>query len=424
MTAHTKRLIVILNAALALMAAAALVRMFTKGGVSFDFHCYYQAGNFIWQGADPYRAFLERKDVDLPLRYLDGVTVTEGAIDPFRARCVAGNTAPTVFLLAPLARFSWDTAHTIWRLLNVLLAFSIAGILLKITGHKIASAEGFLLLLLILVQISTREALEFGQTSLLVSFCIFASMFLSYHDRDPLRAVASGVLLGFALSKFLLAFPLLLLFLYRRRILEVAAAVCVQAAGVWGITLLGTDLASVLREYIEIFMRHAGPGTQDGVYLTAGLLKGWQPYSYYLLAAGSMVLGVLLLRWHLRRSAKSGGSLQTDLVLLTVVMLWNLLVFYHRRYDYVAASSFLALVVFLSGPHYGSVLRTARDRILAYSGAAGILAFWTLPFYRIFAESAYRGLFNIFTLAALCLSAWILFRLRPGEDAYPIPRPS
>jgi hypothetical protein len=421
MTAHKKWLALILNATLAVLAAASLVRVFTKSEGSFDFHCYYYAGNLIWQGSDPYRAFLEHKEVDLPIAYLDGVTVAEGKIDPFRARCVAGNTAPMVFLLSPLARFSWDPASTIWRVLNTLLALAVGWILLKILGRKIATLEGMALLLLILVQVPTREVLELGQTSLLVSFCVFASLFLSYGDRTPWRAAASGLLLGLALSKFLLAFPLLLLFLYRRRFLEVAVALCLQAAGIWGIALLGTGVPSVIEEYWRIFTMHAGPGAQDGVYLTAGLLKGWQPYSYYILAAGSLALGALLLRWHRRQSERNGESLQTDLVLLTVLMLWNLLVFYHRRYDYVGAGSFFAVVLFLSSPHFRPAMRAARERMAAYCMAAAIAAFWSLPFYRALSKAVYRGLFNVCTLAALGLSIWVLFRLKsvPNEAFNP-----
>jgi bacteriorhodopsin len=120
-----------------------------------------------------------------------------------------------------------------------------------------------------------------------------------------------------------------------------------------------------------------------------------------------------LLRWHLDRSRVPGEEVGSDICLLTIVMLWNLLVFYHRRYDYVAAISFPALIIFmLDNPQMTIKLsNTARTTICCLTGV--IMAFWILPIYRIMGDSTYRYLFNTCTIAALAISTWILFRLVP-----------
>jgi hypothetical protein len=259
--------------------------------------------------------------------------------------------------------------------------------------------------------------LDLGQTSLLIVFCLFASLFLSYRNRTTGRAIASGLLLGLAISKPLLAFPLLLLFVYRHRIIELMTAALVQFAGICGVALLGTGISEIIAEYFEIFMMHAGPGTQDGLYLTAGLLKGWMPYSYILIAIGSAVLGFVLFQW-IRKSSKAlTVDIRTDLVLLTVLMLWNLLVFYHRRYDYVASVSFIAIMVALFVNSGGLILRSAREKTCAFLLAGAASAYWILPVYRLLSQTAYRSLFNVLMLFALTLSTWILFRLANSKQA-------
>ena len=128
----TKRAIWLANAALLILSSAALIRIAAKDGLgSFDFHCFWYGGNLIWQGTDPYRAFIEKQKVELPINYIDSVTVEEGPIDPFDRQCAPGNAAPVLFFLYPLARLSWEAAHNTWFILNILFAVMIGGIPLK-----------------------------------------------------------------------------------------------------------------------------------------------------------------------------------------------------------------------------------------------------------------------------------------------------
>jgi hypothetical protein len=408
------RIFIVIQALLFLIAVAAVIRIFSKDvNGPYDFHCFWNGGNFIWQGTDPYRAFLDKLEVRLPLRYLDGITITEGPIHPFKVSCVPGNTAPVVFLISPLARFSWPTASRIWNIVNLLLSIAVVWILLEIFNISLFSHGGVLLLSLFILQTSTREALECGQTSLLIVFCMFASMLLSYRDRTPMKAIASGLLLGLAISKPLLAFPVLLLFLIRRRGIEVLAAAAVQIVGVWCISLLGTRLPAVMSEYVQIFMMHAGPGAKDGMYLTAGLLEPWIPYSYLVIASGTAVFVFILLKWF--RTSVMKTDLRTDTILLTVVMFWNLLIFYHRRYDFVAAGAFLAFMICFFADAAGSVWRSTREKRLVYGFAGVLVTYWIIPAYRILGQMAYRSLFNLCTITGLVLSTWILFRLNRGR---------
>jgi hypothetical protein len=271
------------------------------------------------------------------------------------------------------------------------------------------SHEGFLLILLILVQVGTRETIETGQTSLFIALCMFGSMYLSYYRRTATETIASGLLLGLAISKILLTFPLCLLFLYRRRYWEILIAACVQVLGVWGIASLGTGLPGIIDEYWQIFMIHAGSGERNGMSLPAGLLKELSPYSYILVAIGSIALVLVLIKWHQKAGIQKNG-VRTDFILLTVLMIWNLLVFYHRRYDYVAASTFIILLVSLFSPVYCGAELGVREKMVVRSLGLFVLGTWTLPFYWVLKESVYRSLFNIATITALLISTWLLFQ--------------
>src|SRR5947208_1751703 len=107
-----------------------LVAVFSSGRVllrgaettAVDFHSCWYAAHFLWQGTDPYRAILERREPELPISYLDGSNLTIG-----RAAQVGivlpGNAPLFLLVIAPLSRISWPVASKIWTLLNLALAF-------------------------------------------------------------------------------------------------------------------------------------------------------------------------------------------------------------------------------------------------------------------------------------------------------------
>ncbi len=106
-----------------------------------------------------------------------------------------------------------------------------------------------------------------------------------------------------------------------------------------------------------------------------------------------------------------------ELLLLTIIMLWNLLMFYHRRYDYVLGILLIALVVLKIG-------EPADEFELAGSQKRGVLLItalvaivWILPLYLALGDVLYLYLFNLASLAALALAVWLLFRLRIQSPA-------
>lgn len=121
--------------ALTLMALFSIGRILTKtkSGIDFFFLIWYP-GHFLWQGADPYAAALEKRIPNLPIHYWDGFVATEFTfpIDPMPT-----NPAPVVLLFAPLARFSWHYAMALWVFINVGLLVVVVWSVARLLDHRL-----------------------------------------------------------------------------------------------------------------------------------------------------------------------------------------------------------------------------------------------------------------------------------------------
>ncbi len=323
-----------LNAGLALARGAARA-VGTSGGI--DFHSYWYAGHFLWEGASPYRAYVERLEPATPIRYLDGVTETGPVARPGLARTPA-NTAPLALLLAPLARLSWSSAWGIWFGISLVCLLAIPWLTTGLwpEGER-DRVVAWLLFLVFLGLQGSRVALWTGQTTLLS----LALMILALRLRAR-RPWLAGALLGVALSKYSLALPAALFFLLERRWRPLAAAALVQLAGLLAVSAIGGEpVLETARAYAGMVTRHAGlPGIHLGDLLGgAGI---WPA-----LAAAALTGAVALALWRRARRPLAdpgapGALSPAGWAVLAALSLWTVLVAYHRVYDTVLALPFLA----------------------------------------------------------------------------------
>ena len=87
-----------------------------------DLFTYWRINHFTRQGEDPYQAFLQDADIQLPVSYINGDTATthpivETGVDQKRP----GNSPPIMVLLLPLSFLTWGTAKVIWMVLSIAL---------------------------------------------------------------------------------------------------------------------------------------------------------------------------------------------------------------------------------------------------------------------------------------------------------------
>ena len=404
---------IVLLVLVTLVSLLSVGRVLSKGGrPGLDFHSYWYPGHFIWQGTDPYRAVLDEREPSLPVYYLDGETVTEGQVAQSGWRGTPANTAPIVLLLAPLSRLSWPTALAGWQFLNLGLALLVPWLIVKLLRQNLLSWKGWLVLTVFFSLIATREALEYGQTSILILVCMLAGWYLGQH-----HPVVAGLLLGIALSKYSLAFPVFLLFVYKRWFKGLAVSIAVQLVGILAVATSGkTSPFDVIESYIQILKLHLG---LPGMHLTGGILKNLGVLSSVILLVGSVVVLTLLVHWylsHLDLGIPSDCIAEFNLV--TIVMLWDLLVFYHRRYDNVAGILFVALVIlcvhgrvdeFAIGIPFGL---SYRLRVLVYVVTGLISLAWIMPTYLLLGDQLYVYSFQLANVTALAVSIWLLFKIR------------
>jgi len=296
-----------------------------------DLYTYWYAGLHIRQGTDPYRAFLDGVDPNLPIRFLDGEVADKRQIIRPELQPAPGLTFPLIFLLTPFAWFSFQTAKIGWFILLMLMNLLIPGLsFIALFKQKHIPKLPYLVMLAIFMGFSsTRYASISGQPSILV----IALMLLAWIWAKD-RPYLSGILLGIALSKYSIAlgFWIYFTFFEWRPKLSLSAA-GVQIVGLVGLAWLGEiSILQAIDGYIQLFLHHA---PMEGIQLTS-LLPGISAYSPPLAIGLTLVTGIPLVALR-RRIALESKPLESQLILrsllLTVLTFWSLMVAYHRAYD-------------------------------------------------------------------------------------------
>jgi hypothetical protein len=327
---------------------------------------------------------------------------------------VPANTAPLVMLVSPLSWFSWPVASRLWMLINIGLGLSLACLVLIAVRPQVRVWPFLAVVGLLFSLTSTREALETGQTTLIVLVLMMGA-----HVAVRRHPWLAGILLGFALSKYSLAFPLVLLWLLQRRWRPLLLAGGVQVAGLlllWGLD--GSNPITTLGRYWAMIQFHAD---MVGMHLRGGLLAETGAMGLIIVGLLTLLVGGVTAHALGRDQARQLRLLPADTpyayLLLVVIMLWNLLALYHRRYDHTAVILYLALVLFslpAYGAGHGRWFRTLQLVAIAQA------AIWILPIYAVTGNGWYVALFTAANLLALggalfLLSRDSLTRATPGS---------
>ncbi len=403
-------LIAALLISLAVLAIVAHYHIVSKGtDHAIDFYSYYRSGQVIWQGLDPYQVAL----ADQP----PGILPLPGDPIPADWRAIPSNTAPVLLLVALLARLPWEPALALWTIVNLGLVLLNGALVVRLFGGKFLSARGLLLVLVFALLVATREVIETGQTTLLIF--VFMLMALMMGQRHP---VAGGIWLGLALSKISLAFPAALFFLYKRWFRGLFIAIVVQLLGFALMAVIGkTSPFDTGLAYLKIVLLH---NDLPGYHLMSGILHNAGQLAVPIVLLGSIGLWGLLAVWfRLRRPAAEPYSSAAALVLFSIIMQWNLLTFYHRRYDNAVNILFIAMVVLWVNSQRRLFRITTLQQRLVNTVALISTVVWIVPLYQVMDADAYKALYNLCSLAALAISVWLLFRIPQHDEADELHRP-
>jgi hypothetical protein len=215
---------------------------------------------------------------------------------------------------------------------------------------------------------STRFAAASGQITFLVLDLMLVTLVLS--ERKPWLA---GACLGMALSKYSLAIGIFLVFLLfdpNPRLLLGAALV--QLAGVIGLMFLsGSGFLEIVNEYLRMALWHAG---REGIHLAAAFRA--QEYLLWIALGLTLLVAIPLAVWSLRNAIwRRDRSISTlnRFQLATILLMWSLLIGYHRAYDALSAIVFFNLVFCLEKKPEFWVLQTRTREILSFFAGFALL---------------------------------------------------
>jgi SAM-dependent methyltransferase len=398
---------------------------FSRAG-SIDFHSYWYSGQFVRQGIDPYTSYIQARQPPTPVEYLDGPPTLQPPVGQPGLADVPANTAPMVLLLSLFSYFTWPTAKVLWMASNLAFMVLIPILLIRLLPGDQSFDFTFkaIIFLGFLGLFGVRNTAGNGQTGLFVMLLMLAAWLMA--SRNWLWA---GIALGMALSKYSLGLPFFILFLLQKQYRLLAVALLFQAAGLLLLSLITNQPAVVIvQAQIQIFQIHAGlSGIHLGSLFQSPILSLISSISVSLIAIISIFI------WFRKRSGRMGsrGIIHPSGIygwhLASILVLWTLLVAYHRAYDTLLAAPVLALLLYgLAQGHIWAISRRQLS-LLAVAGIAfyivltlpassvAVLARWVSPELLAVWMNLHTVSITFALLGMLVIIVWLMTRIDPGK---------
>jgi hypothetical protein len=329
---------------------------------AIDFHSYWYSGHFVRQGNDPYKAYFQSLTPDLPVNYWDSESTTSLPIAQPDLAIVPANTAPMVLLLTPFSYVSWSLGKVLWMVCNLVFMIAIPLMVLWVLpkGDPLGLFEKAILWLSFISFFGTRNIAGNGQTSLLV----FALMLVTLIAMNK-NGLLAGLALGIALSKYSLSLPIFIFLLLKKKFRIAFIAAGVQILGVFILWLITqASPFQILQGYIQILRIHTG---LPGIHL-ATLFPDQTFLALLMTILMTVMVAIFLLKGRVKKGvlAEQGVMSQdiqlVDLVTVSILILWTVLVAYHRAYDTFLAILFIALIIYiLAGPQKWQLAKLERN---------------------------------------------------------------
>ena len=267
-----------------------------------------------------------------------------------------------LMLLIPYACMMPDTARLVWLISNLLFTVGIT-ILLRATFLKnVPVYEYAALILLMIGGTPFRNQLGVGQHTLFSLFFFLLAVWFM----EKKISVASSAALAVSYFKYTLTAPLALYFIYKRKWKEFICSVAIhialtEVAAIW----LNESFLDMLVKPLKVSGALASEGGLD-----IGALLNGSGMAFVL--AGLIMAMLLLLALKL--------PTDRDGLLISVLVLWSLIITYHRTYDF-----FVIIIA-------AAILETSSFKEQSPSGKirlAGFLIVLFMTFFvlRVFDES-------------------------------------
>ena len=327
---------------------------------AWDFYAYWYHGHFFRPAS--HWAYPVAEFVEIP---------NSAPIAPLPAAL----TPPLMFLLSLFSYVPWPLAKFMWVTIIVSLVFAIPWLLLHLLPIKATITHRILIAILFYALTGTSFAIRTGQPTILVLFLILLTLLFVRRGGK----VLPGIILGLALSKFSLTFPLLLFLLYKRRWYVVMIGLGVQILGFLALALLvQSPLQEVILNYRSFISTLAGSSNINLLHLA-----GHFPHSANEFIGIGLVFSILVfgaLWWGVfRYKVKFPFPDLWDYTLFAFLNVWGLLVAFHRQYD--SGASIFAIALLISAMSYPNLwgLSSFQVKALASLTAAGLIGVGVFP---------------------------------------------
>ncbi len=232
-----------------------------------------------------------------------------------------------LMLLWPMTVFSPQTAKTVWLALNLLFTAGIIFFLRKTFFSKAGSFEFTAVTLLMIAGTPYRNQLGVGQHTLFAFFFFMLAVYID--DKQPFGNGAAGsVLTALCLFvsyfKYTLTAPLALLFWYRKRYAALAISVAghvilTEVAALW----LNRSFLYMIKAPLEVSSALVSEGGMDLGVIIGGMAG--------MAAAVVVFILLFIVTQKLPRDK--------EYVLFPLLIVWSLIMTYHRTYDYFVLSA-------------------------------------------------------------------------------------
>ncbi len=305
---------IILFCMLGLLAAASLFAG-VRNGARYSQDFQYDAAKALSSGIDPYDVSLAGKRSPKVPGLSEYYAYYEGIGAPQK---MEANQFPSLlYLLLPYTFFDAHTARIIWLISNLIFTAAIM-LLLRVTFLKDMDRRFFAVsMLLMIAGLPWRNQMGVGQHTLFSTAFFLLAVYLSVEKERPGPAALA---LCISYFKYTLTVPLAVYFVYKRKWKELFLSIPLHIAGTAAAALiLHESFSDMIIKPLKVAAALSSSGSMD-----VGALMGGGILSTAVTALILIFLAVLALFC----------PPDQDRLLMSVLVLWGLIMTYHRLYDY------------------------------------------------------------------------------------------
>lgn len=306
--------------ALAVMASVSLIAG-AKNAFYYSQDFQWDAAKALWLNEDPYELSLapDKAGKSPELEQFYKLFTDKGLEQKMEA-----NQFPSLLmLLIPYTFLAPMAARVAWLVSNLIFTLGIVILLRKTFLSEMTGFEFAAITLLMIAGTPYRNQLGVGQHTL---FSFFFFMLAVYFDRKKVKGQSVYITLCLFVSyfKYTLTAPLALYMLYKKRYREVIVSVLMHAAATLLFAVrLDKSIFYLLTEPLKVAMNLSAEGGLD-----VGALVGGGTAS--LVIGGIIGVGLLIISLKMPENC--------DYILMPVLLLWSLIITYHRTYDFFVLS--------------------------------------------------------------------------------------